>query len=111
MPRRGRRGRPGLVGTMARTAVISGTATAVSGNVARRQHQRAMAPQQAAPQAAPQQATPAPAPPPPPAPAPAPAAAPQDDPIAKLGELANLKAQGLLTEEEFSAAKAKLLGL
>ena len=96
---RRRMGRPGLVGTMARTAVIAGTASAVSGNVQRRQQGRAMAEQDAQQQAAAQvQAQPA---------APAPAT---DDPIAKLKELADLKNQGILTEEEFSAAKAKLLG-
>ncbi len=54
-----RMGRPGLVGTMARTAVVAGTATAVAGGVRNRQEQKAVADQQA--QAAPQ------APPPPPA--------------------------------------------
>ena len=132
MPPRRRRGRPGLVGTMARTAVIAGTASATVGAVQNRQagKQQAAAEQQAAQQAAfesqqqladmqaqmeamkAQQA----APPPPPAPAApaaaAPAAAPagSDDLMAQLSQLADLKAAGVLTDEEFAAAKAKLLG-
>lgn len=105
----GRVGRPGLLGTMARTAVVAGTATAVSGNVARRQHARA---EQAAAahayeeqqrmatmQAAAAQET---------APTTAPSAG---DAIGELERLATLKQQGVLTDEEFAAAKAKLLGL
>jgi Short C-terminal domain len=86
--------------TVARTAVVAGTATAVSGNVARRQAAR-HAP-----------AEPAPAPPPPAAPAPPPAAAPAApaaDPMEQLTKLAALKQQGLLTDEEFATQKAKLL--
>lgn len=110
----GRRG-PGLVGTMARTAVIAGTATAVSGNVARRQQGRANAQQDAAAQsqyeaqvaqqsqadiaamqaqlAALQQ--------------PVPTAG--DDVTTQLTKLGELKAAGILSDEEFAAAKAKLL--
>lgn len=85
---------PGLVRGVARTAVIAGTATHVSNNVSRRQANK-WAEQEA------QQA---------PAPASAPvAAAPAEDPIAKLKEFAELRDQGILTEEEFSAQKAKLL--
>lgn len=102
----GRRG-PGLAGTMARTAVVAGTATAVSGNVARRQagkaQEEAIARQQAA---ATQQA--AAAPPPPAEPAPAGGLTPEA--IAQLKELAALRDQGILTEEEFAAQKALLLG-
>jgi hypothetical protein len=90
---------PGLLRGMARTAVVAGTATAVSGRVARRQDQR-WAEQEA--QQQPQQAAPAPAAPP------APAAG--DSTIDQLKELGELKAQGILTEEEFAAQKAKLLG-
>jgi hypothetical protein len=107
----------GLIGGMARTAVVAGTATAVSNRVSRRQGNRWAEKEQAAaynaqPQyAQPQYAQPQPqyAPPPPQyaAPAPAPAAAP--DPIAQLKELAELKNQGILTEAEFAAQKAKLL--
>ncbi len=106
----------GLIGGMARTAVVAGTATAVSNRVSRRQGNRwAEKEQAAAYNAQPQYAQPQPqpqyAPPPPqyaaPAPAPAPAAAP--DPIAQLKELAELKNQGILTEAEFAAQKAKLL--
>ncbi len=119
----GRRG-PSLMGTMARTAVVAGTATAVSGNVARRQAGKAQQAQMAAEmqqeqmkaevraEMAAEAAAAAPPPPPPaPAPAPAPAAAPAaDDTMAKLQQLADMKAQGILTDEEFAAAKAKLLG-
>ncbi|MFI1933536.1 SHOCT domain-containing protein [Streptomyces sp. NPDC020330] len=89
-------GRPGLLGTIARTAVISGTATAVSNRVERHDMRRQAAAQ--APQA------PAAAPPPP---APAPAGA---DRVSQLTQLADLKAQGLLTDEEFAAEKARVLG-
>ncbi|MBY5162711.1 SHOCT domain-containing protein [Salsipaludibacter albus] len=105
MPLGGRRiGRPGLVGTMARTAVISGTATAVSGGVARRQAAR-HAPQQQVYQE-PAYQEPAPQAPP----APAPTAGGGDDVLAKLQQLADLKAQGILDDAEFAAAKAQLLG-
>jgi len=100
---------------MARTAVVAVTATAVSNRVSRRQGNRWAEKDQAAaynaqPQyAQPQYAQPQPqyAPPPPQYPAPAPAPAP--DPIAQLKELAELKNQGILTEAEFAAQKAKLL--
>jgi hypothetical protein len=93
-----RMGRPGLVGTMARTAVIAGTATAVAGGVRNRQEQKATANQPA--QGAPQ------APPPPPQ-----AAAPATDVdiTGELTKLAEMRSNGLLTDEEFAAAKAKLL--
>jgi len=91
---------PGLLRGVARTAVVAGTATAVSGRVARRQNAR-WAEQEAPP---PQQAAP---PPPPPAAPPAPAA---ESTIDQLKELAELKSQGILTEEEFAAQKAKILG-
>jgi hypothetical protein len=95
-------GRPGLVGTMARTAAIAGTATAVSGGVSRRQQARAEA--SAPPPPAPAAAAPAP-------PAPVAAAAPgSEELIDQLGKLADLKAQGLLDDAEFAAAKARLLG-
>ena len=86
---------PGLLRGVARTAVIAGTATSVSNRVSRRQAQRWGAEEQAAYQE------------PPPAPAPV-AAAP--DPMEQLRELAALKDQGILTEEEFAAQKAKILG-
>jgi Short C-terminal domain len=122
-----RRGRPGLMGTMARTAVVAGTATAVAGGVSRpaaqnsaqEQHaaayqqqqqqeaaqQQAMADQagsQAAAQTAAQfQTTQAAA---------QPAAASPDDRMDKIKELGEMKSQGLLTEEEFTAEKARILG-
>jgi len=80
----------------ARTAVVAGTATAVSGRVARRQNAR-YADQDA--QQYEQQAAPA-----------APAEA-EDDDAAKLANLAQLHSQGVLTDEEFAAAKAKILGI
>ncbi|MBB4983900.1 MULTISPECIES: SHOCT domain-containing protein [Streptomyces] len=94
---------PGLLRGVARTAVVAGTATAVSNRVSRRQAGR-WARQEPAP--AEQYAPP---PPPPPAAAPAPA----DDmssKIAQLKELGELKEQGVLTEAEFAAQKSKLLG-
>ena len=85
----------GLVRMAARTAVVAGTATAVSGRVHRRQaakweqedaQQYAQEPQQAPPQ-------------------------PEEDTTAQLQNLAQLHAQGVLTDEEFAAAKAKALGI
>ena len=120
----GRRGRPGLIGMAARTAVVAGTATAVSGNVQRRQQARAdqqyesqqyeaqqqqaqmdaaaanaVAQQQAAMGVASQQAAAAPA-----------APAGGTDIVAELQKLATLRDQGILSDDEFAAAKAKLLG-
>jgi hypothetical protein len=99
----GRGGRPGLIGMAARTAVVAGTATAVSGRVARRQQGRY---DQQADAAADQemQAQQAAAPPPPPA------AGGEADTIAQLKDLAALKDQGILTDAEFEAQKAKILG-
>ncbi len=91
---------PGLLRGVARTAVIAGTATTVSNRVSRRQGQR-WAQQEEAQQA--QQAPPAPV-------AAAPAApASGESMLDQLKELGELKAQGILTEEEFAAQKAKLL--
>jgi Short C-terminal domain len=92
---------PGLLRGVARTAVIAGTASAVSGRVQRRQaekfadrdaqiiSQREQAYQEAAPSA--------------------PAAPAPPDPIAQLKELADLHTSGVLTDEEFAAEKAKIL--
>lgn len=93
---------PGLLRGVARTAVIAGTATTVSNRVSRRQGNRWA--QQDAQQQAPAQA-PAPAPAAPVAAAPAGTASVID----QLKELGALKAQGILTEEEFASEKAKLL--
>ncbi|SFR66385.1 Short C-terminal domain-containing protein [Agromyces sp. CF514] len=120
-----RMGRPGLIGMAARTAVVAGTATAVSGSVQRHQQEKYQqqaqadayeqqqqqaqmdaAAQQAAQQAfaqqqyAQQQA----------AAAAPPAAAPAVDIVAELQKLGALKEQGILSDAEFAAAKAKLLG-
>jgi len=93
---------PGLLRGVARTAVIAGTATSVSNRVSKRQGERWAAQEQQ--QYAQQQAA---APPPP---APAAAAGGETSVIDQLKELGELKAQGILTEEEFAAQKAKLLG-
>jgi hypothetical protein len=102
---------PGLVRGMARTAAVVGTATATRNAVNRRQADKnAQAYAQAeasAAQVAPPPQQYAPPPPPPPAAAPVPA----EDPITQLERLGALKAQGLLTDEEFNAQKAKLLGM
>jgi membrane protease subunit (stomatin/prohibitin family) len=86
----------GLLRMAARTAVVAGTATAVSGRVARRQAARydQQEPQQYAQE--PQQYAPEPA---------------EDDATAQLQKLAALHTQGVLTNEEFAAAKAKILGI
>jgi hypothetical protein len=82
-----------LLRGVARVAVISGTATAVSNRVSRRQADRWS--QEEAPQQYEE--------------APAPAAAPAADPLEQLKQLGELKAQGVLTEAEFEAQKAKIL--
>jgi membrane protease subunit (stomatin/prohibitin family) len=91
----------GLVRMAARTAVVAGTATAVSGRVARRQNARWAEEDQAAydQQMAQQQAYQAQQ------------APPAEDNSAQLQNLAELHRQGVLTDEEFAAAKAKLLGI
>jgi hypothetical protein len=98
----GRVGRPGLIGTMARTAVVAGTASAVAGGVSRRQQERAQQEADAAAfrqrQAMAMQ----------PAQAPVQPAAPADL-VTQLKELAALKEQGILTEEEFAVQKARIL--
>lgn len=94
---------PGLLRGVARTAVIAGTASAVGGRVHHRQEakwaqqEEQQYQQQQAQQAPPPQA--------------APAAAPAGDSmIEQLKQLGELKEQGILTEDEFAAQKAKLLG-
>ena len=100
---------PGLLRGVARTAVVAGTASAVSGRVQRRQAEKfadrdaqIVADRQAAYE---QQAPPPPEPPPPPA-----AAAPEVDVVSQLKGLAELRDQGVLTDAEFAAQKAKILG-
>ncbi len=87
---------PGLIRGVARTAVIAGTATSVSNRVSRRQGERWQAQEEQQQQQA--------------APAPAAPAQPEKSAIDQLKELGELKAQGILTEEEFAAQKAKILG-
>lgn len=89
---------PRLIRGVARTAVVAGTATAVSNRVSRRQTSRWSQQEQQA--YAQEQASAAPAPP---------AAPTTDEKIAQLKELAELKAAGVLTEAEFEAQKAKIL--
>jgi Short C-terminal domain len=88
---------PGLLRGMARTAVVAGTATAVSNRVSRRQANRWAQQDMAAYEPAPGYGDPAPA-------------APAPDPIEQLKQLGALHEQGVLTDEEFAAQKAKLLG-
>jgi hypothetical protein len=88
---------PGLLRGIARTAVIAGTATSVSNRVSRRQGRRWA--QEEEEQAPPQQQYAPPPPPPPPA----------VDPIKQLKDLADLRQQGILTDDEFAAQKAKVL--
>jgi hypothetical protein len=106
---------PGLLRGVARTAVVAGTATAVSGRVQRRQAekyagrdaqiaaQRQQAYDEQTGYAPPQQYAPPPPPPP---------AAPESstDVVSALKGLAELRDQGVLTEDEFAAQKAKILG-
>ncbi len=87
-----------LLRTVGRTAVIAGTASAVGGRVQHRQNEKWAAQDQQ--QAAAQQA----AAPPPPAPV-----AAEEDPIEQLQKLGKLHEQGILTDEEFAAEKAKIL--
>jgi Short C-terminal domain len=86
---------------MARTAVVAGTATAVSNRVSRRQASR-WSQQDTGAYQEPAYQEPAYAEPPP--------AAPSPDPIEQLKQLGELHTQGVLTDEEFAAQKAKLLG-
>jgi hypothetical protein len=90
---------PGLLRGVARTAVVAGTATAVSNRVSRRQANRWS--QQEYEQQAQQPQYQEPPPPPPP---------PAEDPIEQLQKLGALHEQGILTDEEFAAQKAKILG-
>jgi len=92
---------PGLLRGVARTAVIAGTATTVSNRVSRRQGQR-WAAQQPPPT---QQA----APPPPTPPATPPPPAGGADRLTALKQLGELRAQGVLTDDEFNAEKARIL--
>ena len=86
---------PGLLRGVARTAVVAGTATAVSNRVSRRQAER-WAQQEGLQQGGYYEAPPQ--------------AAPAADPVQQLKELGELRDKGVLTEEEFAAQKAKILG-
>jgi len=95
---------PGLLRGVARTAVVAGTASAVAGRVRHRQDAKWAAqeapPQQGYPPQAYEAAPPQYAPEP-----------PVDDTTAQLQQLAQLKQQGILTEEEFTAKKKQILGI
>jgi Short C-terminal domain len=95
---------PGLMRGIARTAVVAGTATAVSGRVSRRQQGRWASQQQAS--APPAEAPPAEAPP---QDAPSPQGGDMDSKLAQLKELGALKEQGVLTEAEFEEQKGRIL--
>lgn len=95
---------PRVLRGMARTAAVAGTASAVAGNVHHRQEKK-WAGQEAEAQAQAEQPMEQPQA------APVPAASVADDQIAQLEKLAQLKEQGILTEEEFAAKKAQILGL
>ena len=99
---------PGLLRGVARTAVIAGTATAVSGRVQRRQAEH-FADRDAQIYAQQEQAYAQQAPAYAPAPPPAPAAPSPADTLAQLPQLGDLKNQGILTDAEFEAQKAKIL--
>jgi hypothetical protein len=94
-----RRRGPGLVGAAARTAVVAGTATVVSGRVARRQQNKYAAQDE---QAYAEQQASAP---------PAPAAEAEPEYMAELEQLAKLRDQGIISPEEFEAKKKQILGL
>jgi hypothetical protein len=96
---------PGLLRGVARTAVVAGTATAVSNRVSRRQANRWASQDEAQYYQQQQQYQQQQYAAPPPAPAPEAA-----DPIAQLKELAELRSQGILTDAEFDAQKARILG-
>ena len=95
---------PGLLRAVVRTAAVAGTATAVSNRVSRRQAERWQQ-QGSDPYGQPEPADQEPAPqyqePPPP---------PQQDMVQQLKDLAALREQGVLTDEEFEAQKARVLG-
>jgi hypothetical protein len=86
---------PGLLRGMARTAVVAGTATAVSNRVSRRQARRWAGQDQQQYAEPVYEQEPAP---------------PAEDPVAELRELAKLRDDGILTDEEFAAQKRKILG-
>lgn len=104
MPRR--TGRPGLIGTAARTAVVAGTATAVVGGVHHHQEQKSAAQQAEADQQQLDAQQQQPEPPTVPQQAAPPA---EPDRIAKIKELGQMRDQGLLTDQEFAAEKARVL--
>ena len=104
MPLFRRFGRPGLLGLAARTAVVAGTATAVSGGMRRHQQQRATEQWEQQQYEAEQQQAAAPA---------ASSVGSESggtDLVAELQKLGSLHTSGALSDEEFAAAKAKLLG-
>ncbi|MET7622187.1 SHOCT domain-containing protein [Streptomyces sp. NPDC005408] len=99
-----RAGRPGVVGVAARSAVVAGTATAVSGRVARHQAEKAAAAQQTASEPDVQPAPQAQAPPSAP-----PSAGLTEEAISNLERLGKLREQGVLSDEEFAVQKDRIL--
>jgi hypothetical protein len=102
MPFIPRVGRPGLLGLAARTAVVAGTATAVSGGIIAHRQKQAQTEFEASQFEAAQQQAAVP-------PAPSGTAAPQTDLVAELQKLAELKSHGMLSDSEFEAAKNRLI--
>ena len=96
---------PGLIRGVARTAVVAGTATAVSNRVSRRQAGRWAAQDAPAPEPAPTYAAPRP-----PVYAPPPSATDAPDTLGQLGQLGALRDQGVLSDMEFEVQKARILG-
>jgi len=86
---------PGLIRGVARTAMVAGTATAVSNRVSRRQARRWSEPEPGYAEPSAGYAEPE--------------APPEEDPVVRLRELASLRDDGILTDEEFAAEKRKLL--
>ena len=97
-----RRRRGGLVRGVARTAVVAGTASAVAGRVHHHQNEKWSAEEQAQYDAQQPQVVYAEAPP---------AGPSSDDQLVEIQKLAQLHSQGILTDEEFSAKKAQILGI
>ncbi len=104
-----RGGRPGLIGTVARTAVVAGTATVTTRAVDKRMREREMKKAAQAQQTVPYEEQVQAAPYEEQMQAPAPTGITQEEKMAQLRELAELKQMGALTEEEFQQEKQKIL--
>lgn len=100
-----RAGRPGVIGTMTRTAVVAGTATAVASSVSRHQQAKAQSTTDAQAYEAQQSMDAPPAAPPTPLPT-----GPSQADLEQLAQLGSLHQQGILTDDEFAVQKARILG-